>query len=518
MHLPAVTRTTLASALAVWGVAWAGMVSLEGRLDLANLAMLLVLASALSAMWLPGWLSMLSSAVAVMVFNWLFVPPRFALSVDLHQNALLLVALWLVNWIIAGLVIRQRALAASARAVADREARLRQWGDTLRDAGDPAEHAAALSTALQEASGSAVAVWVVRTLGAVTGEEAAVEVGHPTHQQREGLAWCIRDGRALGAGSGRYDELPDAYLPLRGRGVTMGAAMISGLNAHPQGLELRPHLQALCDQMGSALHRSLMAAQEQQAREQVQLEATRNALLAAIAHDYRTPLATIMGAASALQDQGDRMDSTQRRRLAAGVVEESERLARLTDNTLQLARLDAPEVTLQCDWESAEEMVGAVLQRIRRRPDGARVRAEVAHDLPLLWCDAILISQLLDNLLDNGLKYSPLDAPVVLDVTRQGDQLVLAVSDHGEGIEPAWRDKVFEVFQRGPAQPSAPSPDARRGVGVGLAVCRAIARVHQGELVLGPSEHGGCRFECRLPFRGDGPSLTVAAEHRGERA
>ncbi|SEA58055.1 sensor histidine kinase [Acidovorax soli] len=497
------SRTILA--LLAWTIAWTGMVGLESRLDLANLSMLLVLASALSALWLPSWASLAASAVAVMAFNWFFVPPRLTFSVDLRQNALLLVALLLVNWIIAGLVIRQRRLAEAARTVAAREARLRQWGDILRDAGDPAAHAAALRTALQEATGSAVAVSVLRALGSPPDDAAALQVGEPDDEQRAGLALCVRDGRAIGAGSGRYDGLPDAYLPLRGRGVTLGAALITGLARHPQGHELRPHLQALCDQMGSALHRSLMAAQEQQARDQAQLQATRNALLAAISHDYRTPLASIMSAASALQEQGERMDNAQRQLLAAGIVEESERLAQLTDNTLQLARLDTPAVQLRCDWESAEEIVGAVLRRARRRPEGARVRARVEPDLPLLWCDATLVSQLLDNLLDNGLKYSPADTPVELHAARDGERAVLAVSDQGPGIAPAWREKVFEVFQRGEMGAAGPHADAGRGAGVGLAVCRAIARAHQGELLLRPGAEGGCRFECRLPLHGESP-------------
>jgi two-component system, OmpR family, sensor histidine kinase KdpD len=503
MDSPSITRVV--PALLAWALAWAAMAGLEGRLDLANLAMLLVLASALSALWLPGWVSMGASALAVLAFNWFFVPPKFTFTVDLHQNALLLVALLLVNWIIAGLVIRQRRLAETAQTLAGREARLRQWGDTLRDASDPAAHAAALRAALQEATGGAVAVSVLRALGGRPDDSATLQVGEPDDEQRAGLALCVRDGRPMGAGSGRYDELPDAYLPLRGKGVTLGAALVTGLARHPQGHELRPHLQALCDQMGSALHRSLMAAQEQQAREQAQLQATRNALLAAISHDYRTPLATIMGAASALQEQSERMDGAQRQRLAAGIVEESERLARLTDNTLQLARLDAPTVALRCDWESTEEIVGAVLRRARRRPEGSRVRAWVEPGLPLLWCDAMLVSQLLDNLLDNALKYSPAEAPVELHATRDGEHLVLAVSDRGPGIAPAWREKVFEVFQRGDTGPQPSLANAERGAGVGLAVCRAIARAHQGELLLRPRAEGGSRFECRLPLRGDGP-------------
>lgn len=511
------TRSRTILALLAWTIAWAAMIGLEGRLDLANLAMLLVLASALSALWLPGWSNMVVGAVAVLAFNWLLVPPKFTFTVELHQNALLLLALLLVNWIIAGLVIRQRRLVETAQTLAQREARLRQWGDTLRDASDPAAHAAALRAALEEATGYAVAVSVLRALGDQPNNASTLQVGEPNDEQRAGLALCVHDGRPMGAGSGRYDELPDAYLPLRGRGVTLGAALVTGLVHHPQRDELRPHLQALCDQMGSALHRSLMAEQERQAREQAQLQATRNALLAAISHDYRTPLATIMGSASALQEQGDRMDGAQRQRLAAGIVEESERLAQLTDNTLQLARLDAPTVALRRDWESAEEIVGAVLRRARRRQEGRRVHAWVEPGLPLVWCNAMLVSQLLDNLLDNGLKYSPADAPVELHATRDGEHLVLAVSDRGPGIAPAWREKVFDVFQRGDmglSGLSEPHAEADRGAGVGLAVCRAIARAHQGELLLRPRTEGGCRFECRLPLQGEGQSPPQAPQAR----
>ena len=499
-------------ALTIWAIAWAAMTLLEHKLDLANLAMLLVLASALSSLWLAGWASMLVSAGAVLAFNWFFVPPKFTFTVEIYQNALLLLALLLVNWIIAGLVIRQRRLTEAARNLADQEARLRQWGDTLRDASDPTAHAAALRMALEEATGTPAAVSVLRSIDKKTEKTAALLLGETTDEQRSGLSLCVREGHAMGPGSGRYEQLADVYLPLRGRQITLGAALITGLGGHANGPQLRPHLQALCDQMGGALHRSLITAQEQQAREQAQLQAVRNALLAAISHDYRTPLATIMGAASSLQEQGERMDADQRRRLAAGIVEESERLARLTDNTLQLARLDAPAVTLRCDWESTEELVGAVLRRIRRRPDGSRVQVWVEPNLPLLWCDALLVSQLLDNLLDNGLKYSPADTLVELHAKCDSEFLVLIVSDRGPGISPSWQEKVFEVFQRGENTPPHIDAGPNRGAGVGLAVCRAIARAHHGELLLRARGEGGSLFECRLPFAGGGltpPSAQV---------
>jgi len=504
----------------VWAAGWAAMLLLDGQVDLANLAMLLVLSSALASLWLPAWLSALAGAAAVVAFNWTFVPPRGAFAVDLHQHALLLGAMLIVNGIVAALMAAQRRQARQAERHAMRAEHLRAWGDTLRDAVDPLAQAGGLHAALVEASKGAVALLVLKddAPGARQADDDALvlRVGDADADQWAGLWHCLRQGQAMGPGTGRHEELADWYLPLRGRGVTLGAAVLRGRGAPSRSdPELRAHAQALCDQMGLALQRALASRDEQRAREQAQAQGVRNALLAAISHDYRTPLATIMSAASSLDEQADRMDAEQRRRLARSIVDEAAQLSRLTDNTLQLARLDAPDVSLRCEWESAEEIVGAVLRHARRHDPTRRVRARLEPDLPLLWCDAMLISQLLDNLVDNALKYSPAQAPVEILVHRRGERIVLAVRDRGPGVAPAWRDRIFEVFHRGaPPMPGAaaesPAQAARPGAGVGLAVCRAIARAHGGELRLRPRGHGGCAFECELPVHA--PPSSAAAE------
>jgi two-component system sensor histidine kinase KdpD len=481
-------------AAAIWAAGWAALLRLDGRVDLANQALVLVATAALATLWLPGWASALAALAAVAAFNWSFVPPRHSFSVDLQQHALLLVTLLVVVWTVAALVVRQQRLATAAARDAQREARLRTWGDTLRDASDPAVHVGALQSALAEAAGVPMALWLLGHLDGRADDADSLQLGTADADQRAGLALCLREGRPLGPGSGRYEEQPDVYLPLRSRGHTLGAAVLQGLGRHAHS-GLLPHLQALCDQMGQALLRALGEREAQRLRDAAHDQATRSALLAAIAHDHRTPLATILGAASSLAEQGERLDAAQRRRLAQGIVDEAGRLARLTDNTLQLARLDAPGVQLHCDWEAAEELVGAALQRVRRRDDGRRLKAWVEPALPLLWCDALLLSQLLDNLVDNAFKYSPADAPVEITARRQGEEIVLAVRDRGAGVPPAWRERIFEVFRRGEAQAVADRP----GAGVGLAVCRAIARAHGGTLRVRARSRGGSAFECVLP-------------------
>lgn len=494
-----------------WGAGWAAMLWLDGTLDLANLAMVLVLCSAVASLWLPGGASAVLGALSVVAFNWAFVPPRHQFGVDLREHALLLAAMLAVSWIISGLMIRQRRLAERAQGLAQRESRLRGWGDTLRDAADPTAHANVLHEALAEAAGVPVAVTVLTRPGAAPRESDSLQVGEVDADQRAGLALCIREGRPLGPASGRHEEQPDWYLPLRGHGATLGAAVLRGLGELDAGVELRAHLQALCDQTGVSLQRALADREEQRVREEAREQGVRNALLAAISHDYRTPLASIMGAASSLAEQSDRLDAERRRKLALGIVEETERLGRLTDNTLQLARLDVPGVALHCDWESAEEIVGAVIRRARRRPEGARLRARLEPALPLLWCDAMLVSQLLDNLVDNALKYSGADEPVEILARRIGADVVFAVRDRGPGVAPAARERIFNVFERGGEAAAATAlGSGRAGAGVGLAVCRAIARAHGAQMRLRPRAHGGSSFEFALPVR-EQPALPDAA-------
>lgn len=394
-----------------------------------------------------------------------------------------------------------RGLRAAQRA-AQLERALREFGDLMRDADKPQAHAAKLLQALSTLGGLPAAALLRPACG-----ELDIVLGEPDADALAGLQLCADGGRALGPGTTHHAEEPDLYLPLRGRDAAFGAVTLRGLGTTMLAPDHLAHAQALCDQMGLALQRRCVQDEARRAGELAETQSTRNAMLAAISHDYRTPLATIMGSASALQTQSERLTPAQRQELAGRIIDETARLVRLTDNTLQLARLGAPGVALRSDWESAEEIVGAALRRVRRRPDGQRVKARIDPKLPLLWCDAALMSQLLDNLVDNALKYSPVEAPVELVVRRVGAEALFAVRDRGPGIAPAWRDRVFDAFQRGDLAAFAQrSP----GAGVGLAVCRAIAKAHDGSLSLRPRGHGGCSFEFRLPLRA-APELPKAA-------
>ena len=491
-------------AVLAWGLAWLAMGLLDDRIDIASQALILVLTAALAALWLPAVVSMIVCAAAVMAFNFSFVPPRGTFTVDLRQHVLLLATMLAVSWLIALLMARQRKLAADAQVQFQRAEQLRNLGEALRDAADPRSCAPLLQQALSGLAETPSSMLLLPDApGDASRPDACIALGPMTATEKADLWTALRESRELVHG---IDRLPDRrawYLPMRGRTASFGAALLP-LPAEPfDAGQLRSQAQSLCDQMGLALERADALRSAAAAREAAQTQALRNTLLAAISHDHRTPLATILGAASSLHDQSERLAPEQRRRLAATIVDEATQLARLTDNTLQLARLDTPGLALHKDWESVEEIVGTVLRRLRQRGETRRVKLQLEPGLPLLRCDAVLLVQLLENLVDNACKYGGDPDGIGIQARCEGDRLVLAVCDRGPGVPPEWRARIFDSFQRIPdacALPGDAEAAARRGAGVGLAVCRAIARAHGGDLTFRPRTHGGSRFECSLPL------------------
>lgn len=508
--------------LLVWGLAAALMVALDGHAELAQLALVPVLAAAVAALWLPLWLALATALLAVLGFNVGFVPPRGSFDVDLRAHWLLLLTLGVVSTVVTLLMDRQRRLAAAERAHAQRTQELLLLGERLRDADDPLQAAPVLRELLARlspaaAAGDALSALMLGLPGS-TGPQACTLLGEADADERTGLWLCLGRGQAMGPGTGKHEEQPAWYLPLRGRGgdahtSSLGAALLRQPPLAPEeAATARAHAQALCDQFGLALARARANAAAAAAAEEAQAQQLRNTLLAGISHDYRTPLATVLGAASSLQAQDERLSPAQRQRLAARIVDEVGHLTRLTNNTLQLARLGPPGRTLPADWlawESVEELAGSVVQRLRQQHPALALKLRVEPGLPLLRCSAELLVQLLDNLVFNALAHGRNTegvAEVELRVHREAATaaepvLVLAVRDRGPGVPPAERERIFHAFERGSA-PQTPAADApsRRGAGVGLALCRAIAQAHGGTLRYRARAHGGASFECVLPL------------------
>jgi len=237
---------------------------------------------------------------------------------------------------------------------------------------------------------------------------------------------------------------------------------------------------------------------------QAETERIRNALLASISHDLRTPLAVMSGASSTLAEQGERMSAQERRALAQSVFHQARDLSEQVAKVLQMTRLENGAVELERDWDSLGEISGSALRRLSERLAGHRVMVEVPADLPLVRVDAALIEQALANLLENAAKHTPVGTLIRLRAKPAGKELVVSVEDYGSGLPRQQIERVFAKFRDGAME------GGKGGVGLGLAICRAIIKLHGGRVWAEQLDGGGTAFRFTLPIE-EPPAVPAEA-------
>jgi two-component system sensor histidine kinase KdpD len=301
----------------------------------------------------------------------------------------------------------------------------------------------------------------------------------------------MEHGRPLGRGCPDWPDLPLWCAPFSQRNAAGAVQLLLGRNDRPQPEEL-DHWQALARQVGLSVERERAAQAAQTAQSLAQSEATRNTLLASLSHDLRTPLAAIVGTASALRAQGDSMGAAQRTLLLANLENEARDMTLMADNILQMARLAQPRLQLAMQWEAIEELLGSAVERMRRRWPGARIQWRVPAGLPPIQAEAGLIAQVVANLVDNALRHAGAQSEVVIQAGRSRDGVFIAVRDHGPGLPDADAQRLFERFERGGNSAGA------GGAGLGLAICKTIVQAHGGQIQARRCEPG-TEFRIDLP-------------------
>jgi two-component system sensor histidine kinase KdpD len=232
----------------------------------------------------------------------------------------------------------------------------------------------------------------------------------------------------------------------------------------------------------------------EEARLVSQREQLRVALLSSVSHDLRTPLSSVIGAASSLLAYESSLSNKDRSELLQSIVEEAERLDRYIQNLLDMTRLGQGELKLKRDWEDVRDLVSAASRRLHLNARPVRTNVVVSSDAQLLDVHGDLMEQVFVNLLDNASRYSPANSTICVKVARDGDAVVIEVSDEGPGIPEADREKVFDPFYR------VHERDRKSGTGLGLSICRGIVRAHGGEVTAhARTTGGGAMLKIRLP-------------------
>jgi two-component system sensor histidine kinase KdpD len=258
----------------------------------------------------------------------------------------------------------------------------------------------------------------------------------------------------------------------------------------PEQLHL---LETFASQIGLALERARLTDAAEQARMSTETERLRSTLLASISHDLRTPLSVMAAAASTLSRGGATLDETTRRSLANSIEQKAQEMTGLISNVLDLTRLESGEVVLHRDWETLDDLAGAALARMDGRAPTHQFVIDLAPDLPPIHVDGPLVVQVFGNLFDNIVKYTPAGTRARVSAAGDGEVVRVRVEDDGPGLPAGDPERLFDKFQRGEGEP------ATIGVGLGLAICRAIVRAHGGEITAGRRLGGGALFEFTLP-------------------
>jgi len=461
--------------------------------DLSNLVMVYLLGVTVAGLRFGRGPSVLTAVLNVAAFDFLFVPPRYSFAIGDAQYLVTFAVMLLIALVIANLMasVRQQTRVAGARE--RRTALLYAMSRELAAARGISSMARIAIKHVAEVFQCQAVVLLPDGSGKLAYPRAAPMPGAFRGADLAVAQWVADHGRRAGLGSDTLAASPAVYLPLGDVERRLGVLAVLPTNPRRVLLPEQSHLlETFAGQIGVALERARLAEAAESARVAGERESLRNTLLASISHDLRTPLAVIAGAGSTLADRGDALDAPTRHSLARSIEVKAREMSELISNVLDLMRFESGETALHRDWQSLDDLVGTALHRVEERLARHPVELHV-ENLPAVYVDAILVVQVFANLLDNAAKYTSPGTRVGVTGAVDGAFVRVIVDDDGPGLPPGDPARLFEKFQRGGEEGTIV------GVGLGLAICRAIVQAHGGTIDARNRPGGGARFELTLP-------------------
>lgn len=485
-------------ALAACGLSVAIGLPLREVLDLANIAMLMLLTVVFIAATLGRSPAILASFVSVAAFDFFFVPPQLSFLVSDVQYLVTFAVMLAVSLVISHLTTR---LQASVREALARERRSQ-----------------ALYALARTLAGAMSAEQVVERVGAFVREQVEGDARFFLPDAGEVLQEFPRGGAPLGLDESLVLDAVfhsdagdpssciaspnglDVLFPLTGATRCRGVLFVRARDGDGRLHILRPMLEGVASLTAIALERLHFVEVAQASRLETEAERLRSSILSSISHDIRTPLTVLFGQADSLTLAGGHL-SDEEREAARAIRDQAGRLNQMVENLLDMARLHAGQVRLRKEWQAIDEVIGASIRLLGDALREHPVKVTLASNLPLVALDAVLMERVFCNLIENAAKYSPAAAPIAVDVAGDAEGLVIEVRDRGAGFPPGSLPRIFELFERG--APESPIS----GVGLGLAICRAIVEAHGGQIGASNPAGGGACVRFTLPPCGEPPRI-----------
>ena len=480
---------------------------LKNQLGIVNITLLYLLPVFFTAYWWGRFPSFVTAFASVLALDFLFVPPVFTFSAyDIHYIWSFVIFL-LISYFIGG---RTELLRAEAKTARQREKSVRTLYDFSREIAavvDLGLIAQKLASHMGESLGRSTRVLlpnpknVLIVLGSHdAGFSENISARPLSDTEYAAAVKAYQHGQAAGRSTGTLPDGEYLYVPLVTGEKTVG---IFGVKLDMQNItqEERQLINVWVGFAAIAVERVKLTEQANQAALLAEADKLRTALFNSISHELRTPLSTIVGASSMLLDTDVEYNEETRRDLVESIQEGANRMERLVMNLLDTARMESGMLHIKNDWCDIEDIVGAALQRIGETLRKYVIKAELPADLDLIRADFVLLEQVVANLVDNAMKYSPAGSTIVIAAVQEGERMKITVLDNGPGIPEEDLPHIFEKFYR------AKHPRKIAGTGLGLSICKSIIESHNGQIWAENKKSGGAAISFSVPIHEDGITI-----------
>ena len=485
------------------GASLLGMIFHQIGFNDSNIIMVYILGVLLTAIVTTGRIySIVLSIISVLVFNFLFTTPKFTFRAYGPEYPVTFLVMFLAAFITSSLTTQIKRQAVHSTGMAYRTQVLLDTNQLLqqqRDAGEIIEVTAGQLTKLLHRD---VVFYEVKDQELkppvlyLADKEASGGEDYRKEEERAVAAWVFQNNRRAGAGTDVMEDVRYRYLAVRTSDVVYGVVGID-MRGENFGTFENSLLLSILGECAMALEKEFLARKREEAAAQAKNEKLRANLLRTISHDLRTPLTSISGNAGVLLASGERLDEEKKKKLYEDIYDDSLWLISLVENLLSVTRLEDGTMHLNLQTELLEEVVAEAMRHVGRKSEEHEISVVQEDELILAAMDARLIIQVIINLVDNAVKYTPPGSHITVSVRKDGEEAVVEVADDGPGIADEAKDKIFEMFytvNNGIA-------DSRRSLGLGLSLCRTIITAHGGTITVRDNEPQGTVFRFTLPLK-----------------
>jgi two-component system sensor histidine kinase KdpD len=464
---------------------------------LPNLSMVFLLAVLFTALQFGMWPAIYASALSFLTFNFFFIEPRYTLTIA-EPHELLALLIFLIVAVTASALagrVREQAQIAAARVRATR----RLYEFTRRLSG------LATLDAVAEGAASEINASLARATVVLLEQDGdlVLTAAWPPEDSLDTASlsaarWAFSHNEPAGADTATLPTVPWVFVPLVTARGPIGVVGIAALKSEkPLDSEAKALFDTLAEQTAAALERASLSREMIATRSAAETERVRNTLLASVSHDFRTPLSSILGAATSLIEYGDKLEGDARRDLLDQIKDEAESLDDMVRNLLAITRIDAGALELRLDWVDLRDIAGRIVSRAKRQGAVQNFTMLIPETLPLVRADATLVEQALNNVIRNAVAHTPPDTQIEIEAATSLGRLALTITDNGPGISPTILPHVFEKYIRGHCSEA----DGGQGTGLGLAIAKGIMEAHHGSIAAAsPTDHGrGTRITMTFP-------------------